>query len=336
MPVMDHRLKRRVESVRRSLRRIEPLDRVELPVRQVNAPLRVRFQTAHLALVTQVLDRRGHGGVGLGEIRQHGGIHGIQIPAGNRAVVHQLAVPRNRDAVARDRHQRRRGVRRRLNDERLALHGRAERRVGQHGGIVRQPPHRVAGGQIHHDDAAARRGRGIRDVREARRAARQVKTHVVDRSALRDQTVREHDGPLDRVGRQVDGHELGSAGDERRARAEVAHVQHPQRVAGIHVHALRGQEMRRRLGGVQRVDLLVRVSDRIAVDDFRHGFLDGIDAVARERHEHPARRRHGHTDHLLLELRHHLQVTDVKINRPVGGHGRDVFNLVFVVLACER
>jgi hypothetical protein len=38
----------------------------------------------------------------------------------------------------------------------------------------------------------------------------------------------------------------------------------------------------------------------------------------------------------LLELRHHLQVTDVKINRPVGGHGRDVFNLVFVVLACER
>src|SRR6266436_3078016 len=91
MPVVNHRLKRRVESVRRSLRRIEPPDGVELPVRQINAPLRVRFQATHFALVAQVLDRRGHGGVGLGEIRQHGGIHGIQVPAGNRAVVDQLA-----------------------------------------------------------------------------------------------------------------------------------------------------------------------------------------------------------------------------------------------------
>jgi len=53
-------------------------------------------------------------------------------------------------------------------------------------------------------------------------------------------------------------------------------------------------------------------------------------------HEHLETPYHGHTDNLLLELRHHLHVTDVKINRPVGGHGRDVFNLVFVVLACER
>lgn len=105
MPVVNHRLKRRVESVRRSLRRIEPPDGVELPVRQINAPLRVRFQATHFALVAQVLDRRGHGGVGLGEVRQHGGIHGIQVPAGNRGVVHQLAVRRNRDAVARDRYQ---------------------------------------------------------------------------------------------------------------------------------------------------------------------------------------------------------------------------------------
>jgi len=66
--VVNHRLKRRVESVRRSLRRIEPQYGVELPVRQINAPLRVRFQATHFALVAQVLDRRGHGGVGLGEI----------------------------------------------------------------------------------------------------------------------------------------------------------------------------------------------------------------------------------------------------------------------------
>jgi len=63
-----------------------------------------------------------------------------------------------------------------------------------------------AGGQIHHDDAAARRLR-IRDVRKARRAARQVKRARRDGCALRVRLSGTR-WSADRVGRQVDGHEL--------------------------------------------------------------------------------------------------------------------------------
>ena len=90
--------------------------------------------------------------------------------------------------------------------------------------------------------------------------------------------------------------------------------------------------MRRGRGGVQGIDLLVRVGDRLAVDDFRHGFLDGVDAVAREGHEHSPRRRHGHTDHLLLELRHHLQVTDVTINGDIAGDFLRANDIIVLVL----
>jgi len=57
---------------------------------------------------------------------------------------------------------------------------------------------------------------------------------------------------------------------------------------------------------------------------FHHGVVTGINAVAREGHEHSTRRDTGHNRPLVLELRPPLQVTDVTINK-AGGRATGVF-----------
>ncbi len=282
MPVVDHSLKRRVERVRRRGLRLEPADRVKFAVGQVDPALRVGFQAAHLALVAQVADRGRHGGVIQPEIGQRIGVHREQVTAGDGAVVNILAVRRNRDAVAGDAQQRGSRVGAGLRDEGPPLHRRAEARVGQHGRIVRQAAHRLARGEVHDDDAAARRAGRIGDVRKARPAARRIEAHVVERGALGDQAVGEHDGANHGVGGQVDGDEFRAARDQRGAGAGVAHVEAPERVVGVHVDALYGEEMPRGRGGVQPVDLGVGVDRCLAVDDLSDRARDVVDAIAGE------------------------------------------------------
>ncbi len=236
-----------------------------------------------------------------------------------RAVEQALAVVADRDAVGTHRDGLRVLVGRRLLDHRPALDDGPElaprQRLGRR--VLVQPAPRLPGREVHDDDRVRPRVGGVGDERRARVAAAQVEAHVVEVGAgQRDRRV-EGDDLDDRVGREVDAHQLRAAG-LRRPEQRAARVEHPQPVGGVDDDALHRHERPGVVVARRRVPRLVRVRDGDPVAQLGDRRRDVV-APQRVVDEDPALRRDRDARrHRPLERVHELERRDRLVGRLPG------------------
>ncbi len=237
-----------------------------LPVGRVDAPGVVGLEpVGRAALVALVGDVQRDVDLLRAAVPERGGADAVPVAGHERAVPEPRPVRGDRDAVGAHRDGGGRAVLGAL-EQHAALGERhvLRRHDGLGARVVVQPAPRLTGLEVDDDDPVRALVGRVRDEGRAAAAPAEVEAHVVQVGGRQRHVVGERDHLLDRVGREVDAHELRAAG-LRRLEQRAAGVEHPEPVRRIHDDALHGHERPRVVVALRRVPRLVRVGHHLAV-----------------------------------------------------------------------